>query len=112
MKIDEQRQAILEKQKELFCEWCPNDCREREKDKLTDEERAGCVASGGFAEESVKEMAEMGAVLKVEGALPEVDDAYKDFGGNDSIWEDSQQAMVDAGYSLFAPLIEPEAPPR
>ncbi|KKL11428.1 hypothetical protein LCGC14_2545940, partial [marine sediment metagenome] len=26
------------------------------------------------------------------------------------IWEDSQQAMVDAGYTRTAPLIEPEKP--
>ena len=39
--------------KELFWEWCPNDCRDRKKDPLTDEERAGCVASGGFAEEAI-----------------------------------------------------------
>ncbi len=51
---------------------------------------------------------EEGAVLKIEGALPEVDDAYKDFGGNDSIWGDSQQAMVDAGYTRSTPLVEPE----
>ena len=63
MNIEERRQTILAKQKELFCEWCPNDCRDREKDKLTDEERAGCVASGGFAEESVKEMAEQDIVF-------------------------------------------------
>ena len=34
----------------LFCQWCPHDCEDREKDPLTQEERDGCVASGGFAD--------------------------------------------------------------
>ena len=39
--------------RELFCKWCLHDCKDREIDPLTDEERAGCVASGGFAEEAI-----------------------------------------------------------
>ena len=32
--------------RELFCKWCPKDCQ-----KFTAEERLGCLASGGFADE-------------------------------------------------------------
>lgn len=66
--------------KELFCQWCPNDCQDREKDKLTDEERAGCVASGGFAQAAVdlpvNSRDTLGGVTKlaVEGHLLECDD--------------------------------------
>ncbi len=38
--------------KALFCEWCPSDCEKL--GTLTAEERAGCVASGGFADVAVK----------------------------------------------------------
>lgn len=31
---------------DLYCKWCPHDCQ-----GLTDEERHGCLASGGFADD-------------------------------------------------------------
>ena len=39
----------------LYCKWCPKDCQ-----GLTREERIGCLAAGGFADEqfeSIKELA-------------------------------------------------------
>lgn len=30
---------------ELYCKWCPHDCQ------LTEEDKLGCVASGGFVDE-------------------------------------------------------------
>ena len=42
--------------RELFCGWCPNDCRDRDSEPLTDEERAGCVASTGFAGDAMEKM--------------------------------------------------------
>ncbi len=38
------------------------------------------------------------SVTLENGELPEVDDTYKDFGGNDTIWEESQQSMLNAKY--------------
>ena len=38
------------------------------------------------------------SVTLKNGELPEVDDTYKDFGGNDTIWEESQQSMLNAKY--------------
>ena len=48
---------LIEKCKKIFCSWCPHDCQ-----GLTDEERSGCLASDGFADEAIpiicKEVAE------------------------------------------------------
>lgn len=33
----------------VYCKWCPNDCQE-----LTDEERKGCLAAGGFHDEAIQ----------------------------------------------------------
>ena len=42
----------VEKLKDLYCKWCP---REQEcDDNLTLEEKRGCLASGGFADELEK----------------------------------------------------------
>ncbi|KKN39670.1 hypothetical protein LCGC14_0741050 [marine sediment metagenome] len=105
MKIDKQRQAIREGlAQRLYNIVFGNTPRWVD---------ANGIQRGAFlndADNILAFLTEKGAVLKVEGTLPEVDDAYKDFGGNDSIWEDSQQAMVDAGYTRTAPLIEPEKP--
>jgi len=38
-------------------------------------------------------------IVWTKGELPEVDEAYKDFGGNDSIWEESQLAMLKPPYN-------------
>jgi len=38
-------------------------------------------------------------IVWAKGELPEVDEAYKDFGGNDSIWEESQLAMLKPPYN-------------
>ncbi len=102
MNIEEQRQAIREGLARTLCE-----------NRWGKWEAAGRTAREDYyaeADVALAFLTDKGAALKVEGALPGVDDAYKDFGGNDSIWEDSQQAMVDAGYTRTAPLIEPEKP--
>ncbi len=105
MTIEEQRQAIREETGNLIRRAMDGDCPTAEMPKTCDMSCHDC-----WAQYNLAFLTEKGGVLKVEGALPEVDDAYKDFGGNDSIWEDSQQAMVDAGYARTAPLIEPEKP--
>lgn len=105
--IDEQRRDIEAGQKRLFCQWCPNDCEDRKKDPLTDEERGGCVASSGFAEESVKQLSDHGAVLKVLGEVPTTPPTYGDTSHTEG-WEEGQYHMKQIGYTLTAPLVAPE----
>lgn len=46
-------------------------------------------------------------VIAAENAeLPEVEEIYKDFGGNDSIWEASQQDMLNNKFFKTYPLVE------
>ena len=117
MNSQERRQAIRKGLARV--DFCVSMCGERAVGCISNKRQTGCAAVAEFRETefnhirtdlSLAFLHDNGAVLKTEGALPEVDDAYKDFGGNDSIWEDSQQAMVDAGYTRTAPLIEPEKP--
>ena len=46
-----------------------------------------------------------GVVIKADRELPKLNETYKDFGGNDSIWEEAQQDMLKAGYVAVEPLI-------
>jgi len=54
----------------------------------------------------VKYLHSQGVVLRVDRELPEVAKGYKDFGGNDTIWEESQQDMLKWHNDSLEPLIE------
>lgn len=78
------REQLVEKIVILYCKWCPNNCK-----GLTNEERKGCLASGGFAddvlpiiEQSHPEVKGWKEAVKAERAkvFNELEDYIKQYG--------------------------------
>jgi hypothetical protein len=78
----------------LYCKWCPKDCQ-----NLTIEEKLGCLASGGFAEE----LKSLGYVqLDKDQSLPILPQYLGDIAMISEIertsYKQAQQDMLNAGF--------------